>query len=104
MRFPAKSTKTKKKSQRQHTQRRASQRYGFTIGPKIYDELCHKIKNDSKDECVFLEKQSNRVSMWAVKVEGQWVPVIYDKERHSIATFLPIEALQPYQNKLNVHQ
>lgn len=95
------SSKSKKKSQKQHTQRRACQRYGLTIGPKTYYELCNNIKN--MKDCVFLEKQSNRVSMWAVKMEGQWICVIYDKERHSIATFLPQEALLPYQSKLNEH-
>lgn len=72
----------------------------MTIGPKAYGELCNRIQNQD-DGCVFLEKQSNRVSMFAVKVEGEWVPVIYDKARHSIATFLPLEALEPYLEKLN---
>ena len=91
--------KAKKKSQYQHTQRRACERYGLTIGPKAYNELCQKIKDQN---CVFLEKQSNRVSMFAVKMDQQWIPVIYDKERHSVVTFLPQKALEPYADKLDV--
>ncbi len=90
----------KKKSQYQHSQKRGRQRYGVTIGPKGYEELCNRIQQQDKD-CVFLERQSNRVSMFAVRFEGEWMPVIYDKIRHSIATFLPKAALEPYKDKLN---
>jgi hypothetical protein len=91
----------KKKSQKQHAQKRAAQRYGMTVGPQTYNELCKKVQTSSPD-CVFLEKQSNRVSMFAVLLEDKWVPIIYDKQRHTIVTFLPEEALEPYRNKLNV--
>ncbi len=90
--------KAKKKSQFQHAQRRACQRYGLTVGPRKYEELCKKIQ---QQDCVFLEKQSNRVTMFAVQMEEQWLPVIYDKDRHSIVTFLPKQALDPYLDKLD---
>lgn len=92
--------KKKKKSQYQHAQKRASERYGLTVGHKTYEELCRKIQ---KHDCVFLEKQSNRVTMFAVCIEGEWMPVIYDKDRHSIVTFLPKEALDPHRNKLHAN-
>ena len=91
--------RSKKRCQRQHTQQRASMRYGLTVGKKDYDDLCSRIK--SGDGCVFLEKQSNRVSMWAVSMDGEWVPVIYDKIRHSVVTFLPPEALEPFRDKID---
>lgn len=89
--------KAKKKSQYQHTQRRAWERYGLTVGPKTYDEMVQKIQGQ---DCVFLQKQSNRVSMFAVKIDEQWIPVIYDRDSHSIVTFLPQQALEPYADKL----
>jgi hypothetical protein len=90
----------KKKSQKQHAQKRAIQRYGVPIGPKTYNELCQKVQKQGP-ECVFLERQSNRVSMFAVILEGNWVPIIYDKQRHTIVTFLPQTALEPYRDQLN---
>ncbi len=92
--------KTKKKSQYQHAQKRASHRYGLTIGPKTYDLLCKKIQNHDSD-CIFLYKQSNRVTLYAVFIDEQWVPVVYDKDRHSVVTFLPETALNPFWDKLH---
>ncbi len=91
--------KKTKKRQFQHTQKRAKYRYGLTIGPKTYDCLCKKIQE--QQDSVFLYKKSNRVTLYAVFMEDQWIPVIYDKERHSVVTFLPPEALEPYRTKLN---
>ena len=93
--------KAKRKSQYQHSQRRASERYGMTVGHNLYDRLCERIQ---RADCVFLERQSNRVSVFAVEIDGAWVPVVYDKARHAISTFLPREALDPYRAKLHEAQ
>lgn len=90
--------KSKKKSQVQHAQKRAAQRYGVTVGSKTYKQLCSRIQKNK--DCVFLQRQSNRVSMFAVKMNEEWVPVIYDKTRHTIVTFLPQTALEPFKNLL----
>lgn len=89
----------KEKSQLIHAQRRCRERYGLTLGTKAYDDLCGKLQDGGAD-CVFLEKQSNRISLFAVWYEDEWVPVVYDKIRHTIATFLPKEALDQYKHKL----
>ena len=91
----------KEKSQKIHAQKRCKQRYGLTLGTKTYDALCAKLREQG-DDCVFLFKESNRVSLFAIKHEGEWVPIVYDKIRHTIVTFLPKEALEPYKDKLKV--
>jgi hypothetical protein len=92
-------TMKKEKSQKVHAQQRCKERYGLTLGRKTYDILCVKLREQGED-CIFLEKQSNRVSFFAIKHEEEWIPVIYDKMRHTIVTFLPKEALEPHKDKL----
>lgn len=89
----------KEKSQKIHARKRGMQRYGLQIGPKTYDQLCNRIQNKGP-EVVFLLKESNRVSHFAIKHDGDWLPVVYDKERGTIVTFLPKEALEQYEVKV----
>lgn len=42
---------------------------------------------------VYLFGQSHRVSIYAVRHNGLWVPVAYDKKRKTIATVLPLQFL-----------
>jgi len=92
---------SKKKAQRKHAQRRACERYGLTFGPETHAKLCTQIKNG---RAIFLERQSLRVTMFAVYHDGQWIPVVYDTHRHTIVTFLPLEALKPYTDKINAEE
>lgn len=95
--------KDKRSNQRRHSQVRAEQRFGIGMDTKTYEELCSRIRNaiGAGDKgVVYLEKQSNRVSIMAIHHGEEWVPVCYDKQRKSIATFLPREALNPYLKKL----
>jgi len=90
--------RSKKKNQIQHAKHRAMQRYGISLTASGSEEMVRKIQ--SQKDCVFLERQSNRVSMIAVLHEEVWIPVVYDKQRKSIVTVLPENALQPYRSKL----
>lgn len=85
----------KAKCQKKHAKRRAKSRFGLDLNQNQYLEMVKRIQNNV--DCVFLEKQSNRVSFFALKNEGVWLPIIYDKERKTIVTILPAEALEPYR-------
>jgi hypothetical protein len=89
----------KRKAQKGHAKARAVQRFGVWISDKQYQEICNWI-NSSDKRCIFLEKQSLRVSLYAVQLEDKWLPVVYDKHRKSIASVLPKEALLSYQKKI----
>jgi len=90
----------KAKSQKIHARKRGMQRYGLQIGPKTYDLLCNKIRKG--EDAVFLMRESNRVSHYAVKHDGDWIPVVYDNNRSTIVTFLPKEALSQYEVKVSI--
>src|SRR5262245_10553695 len=94
---------SKAEDQRRHALRRASERYGLTLSPGQYDELCHRIRH-GQDGAVFLDRQSNRVSMWAVRHGLRWLPVIYDSRRHQIVTFLPVNTLISHLGKVPIGQ
>lgn len=90
----------KAKNQVAHATRRARQRYGISLKQHDYTDLCRVLTKGNSQDCVFLQKQSNRVTFWAVFYEDKWLPVVYDKLRKRIATVLPPEALLPFKDKL----
>jgi len=90
---------SKAKRQKGHAKRRARERYGLNLRQHEYDELVRRIKNNI--DCRFLQRQSNRVSLFAIKMDGNWLPVVYDKQRHTVVTILPPEALDQYRASLS---
>ncbi len=79
-------------AQRKHAKRRFLQRTGILLTRELHDQLIAKIREGSSD-VTFVEKQSNRVSVWDVahKVEGKEIitfRLVYDKMRRNITTVL----------------
>ena len=70
-----------------HACRRALERYSLCLTRSSYTALCQQIRG-GHGEC--LGRQSNRLSVWRVSLNGQTYPVVYDKNRHLIVTFLPV--------------
>jgi hypothetical protein len=60
-------------------------RYGITLDHSAALADIHSGK------ARFVERQSHRVTLWLVEQHGKIMPVVYDKDRDSIATVLPIE-------------
>lgn len=81
--------KTKSKSQYQHAQKRFKERFGITFGHKMRNDIINIIKNGKAE---LIEKQSLRVSIWAVEYENTHFKIVYDNKRHNIATVLPKDA------------
>jgi len=82
---------TKSQSQRIHAKKRATQRYGIELNKEKHKDLVSRIQNNK--DVIFLEKQSNRISVFAILQGSIWVPVVYDRERKTIVSFLPIKSI-----------
>lgn len=82
-----KRLKNKKNALIHHSIKRAQQRFGLDLNEYQIREISNIIAKQ-KPNCLFLSHQSNRVNKWAVKYNGQVLPVIYDNQRHLIVTFL----------------
>lgn len=84
--------KTKKVLKR-HAKVRFIQRAGIGLTDELHDKIVNGIRNN---EYEFMERQSNRVSLWKVPLEnvdgvmGDYI-VIYDKIRRSLVTVLTME-------------
>lgn len=77
---------SKAKSQRKHAKRRALSRYGLALSRHHLDAIVLQIQSG---KAKFVERQSNRVTLWEVSYEGHILPVVYDKIRKTCVTFLP---------------
>jgi hypothetical protein len=88
---------SKKTNQRNHARKRAGERYELGFRK---DERKYFVREIQGGRAVFLEKSSHRVSKFAVKYEGEWYPVVYDKNRKEIITFLPPDSLRKYSGRL----
>jgi hypothetical protein len=81
----------KQRAQESHARRRFYDRYGIQLTDALHQDLVRKIQDG---RAVFVEKQSNRVSVFDLNVEGQEIEalavrVVYDRERHIIVSALP---------------
>ena len=87
-----KKTKTKTHKQREHAKKRALERYGLDLNRHAYREAVLAIQ---KGTAKLLKRQSRRVTIWAVKVQGRMCKVVYDSQRKTIVTFLPFRRKEP---------
>jgi len=68
-----------------HTKRRAAERFGVALTKPAYYQIIQDIQ---KGRAVFLQRQSNSVSIWQVTVEGELMVAFYDKRRKAIKTVI----------------
>ena len=79
---------TKKQSEHIHAKKRIQERYGLSLNRHQLREL------ESLIQCGkgrFIEKQSNRVTVWEVSYQDCHMRLVYDTMRHSLITALPKE-------------
>ena len=81
-------TRSKVEGQREHAAVRSLERYGVWLDRSHQREIILQIQ--SGRDATFLERRSNRVSIWQVIYHGRPMRVVYDKKRHSLATVLPV--------------
>jgi hypothetical protein len=82
----SKKLKNKVFSQQKHAVRRAEERYGLHLSGSDLNGIKNQIQNGGAE---FLEKQTNRVSVFSVATPNGSVPVVYDNQRHTVVSFLP---------------
>jgi hypothetical protein len=70
-----------------HTKDRSSLRYEVVLTNADLKILVQKIKAGKGE---FVEKQTNRVTKWKIIYKDLLWSLVYDKERHTIITCLPI--------------
>lgn len=78
----------KTESQRIHFSRRCIDRFGFC--PSL-DERKAVVDLIQSGGAIFVEKQSNRVSVFQVVMRGMKMNVVYDKQRKALVTAMYTE-------------
>jgi hypothetical protein len=81
--------RTKADAQRIHAERRCFERYGAHLTDVMHEALVRQIQ---RGDAKLLEKQSLRLSLYRVSWEGEPMRVVYDRNRKTLVTFLPLEA------------
>lgn len=71
-----------------HAKKRAEQRYGVTLNRHGLRDLVEDIRSGRAQ---FVERQSNRITLWFVQLGDKTARAVYDKQRGTIVTFLPLE-------------
>lgn len=84
---------TKAQAQRKHAMKRARERYDVWLTDRDYDALVFQIQ---QSQAVLVFNESVRVGHFIVTHEGVHMLACYDRNRKTIATFLPYEALKGY--------
>lgn len=86
---------TKARNQYKHTQRRFKQRYAIRLSKDEYIAMCAQVR---KNKARFIKRVSNRVTLFWVEFEDMEYPVVYDRQRKTIATVLLRSHLQLNDN------
>lgn len=77
--------RNKRAAQFEHARRRAMTRYGIKLTLNMHDRIVSKIYLNGS---TLVERQSNRISIHDVSVEGKVYRVVYDNTRKVLVTFL----------------
>lgn len=80
--------KTKTENQKRHAKRRALQRFGIELTDEKRQNILNQI-NSGKSRLV--RRQSHRVAIHEVTLDGVLIHVVYDKHRKEVVTLLPPE-------------
>ena len=78
-------SKGKKKNQIKHARKRFEARFDVSLNENQYTQMINRIK---KGKAKFVQRQSNRVSLWDIEFEGHLIRVVYDKKTSAIVTAL----------------
>jgi len=89
-------SKGKKRAQIRHAKHRFETRFDTTLNDGEYLNLVKQIQDG---EAEFVERQSNRVTVWNVALNEKVVRVIYDKRTKVIVSALPIFGLETATKK-----
>ena len=68
-----------------HAKNRAKERFGIDMNADVHREIVDIIQ---KNKAKFVQRQSNRVTIWDVDYRYYKLRVVYDKNRGQVVTFL----------------
>jgi hypothetical protein len=75
---------------RQHARIRLRERYGIIATGKTIDALELQIR---QHRAYFIRGDRIGTGEWSVRAADGWLPIVYDRERQTIVTILPANAL-----------
>ncbi len=81
----------KAKTERNHAIARMSSRFGVNMNRVQYNAM---VKSIQDGKAVFLDRQSNRVSRFIVRLGDKEMVAVYDRNRKTIVTFLTMEMVE----------
>jgi hypothetical protein len=86
---------SKQQWMKKHVKQRSQERCGMVLSTREQVSISNKIKrniNMNKDnkKIVFLSRQSNTRSLYAIFHNQKWFRVVYDKSRGCLITVLPL--------------
>lgn len=73
-------------SMRVHANRRFMERHNIALTDQLHNEIVDTIQC-AKAKCI--RKQSNRVTVFEIQVDGKDIEVCYDRNRKTLITVLP---------------
>lgn len=79
---------SKRRAQQSHARRRARERLGIDLKPHVEADIIRRIQNG---EAKLARRQSLRVSVYYLEVEGQELAVVYDRQRKCVVTLFDAE-------------
>lgn len=82
-----------------HSHQRFGVRFDVELTPEVRRQIVWSIQTGRS---TFIEKQSNRIALHRVEVEGKEIVVVYDKIRAALVTALYPEGEWPLQTTSDV--
>lgn len=79
---------SKTETLRKHAKKRLAQRLGMTVNRHDLRAMVGLIQSN---KAIFLERQSNRVTLWELEYGGEKFVAAYDKNRKVIITALTLD-------------
>ncbi len=79
---------SKAEAQRIHARERFRRRKNINFTDELHEEAVGRIRNQDPS-AHFIEKRSNRISIWRLVIAGVECLVVYDAKRRNIVTVLP---------------
>lgn len=87
---------TKKQNQIYHATKRAKKRFDLDLKREDFIDIVNNIKNKKDSFCI--EKQSNRIFIYAIKYKNNPYKIVYDSKRKTVVTFLTFNTEKSFED------
>lgn len=95
---PLSPARLKRVCEQSHARTRAAQRYGLDMTYEDVERVSAMIRSGTED-VVWLRPDNENSGRYyvAIKIEDEWLPVVYDEGTRTVVTFLPATAIDQYR-------